>query len=94
MSLSDTLGDPHDVSTLLFLQANVGIEHTKVKLLHEREDVYLHLKVQVKKDCREGGREGGRGRKEGIKLCPMTFWIKLKKLFVCVCHLSLKKLVF
>ena len=35
------LSDPDNVSTLLFLQLHVGVEHTKVELLHERVHVQL-----------------------------------------------------
>ena len=44
LSLSDALGDPHNVPTFLLLQFNVRVENTVVKLLHEAVHVELDLK--------------------------------------------------
>lgn len=33
--LSDAFSNPHDVPALLFLQFNIGVEHTEVKLVQE-----------------------------------------------------------
>lgn len=43
LSLCDTLSDPDDVATLLLLQLDVGVKHSKVKLLQESQCVELHL---------------------------------------------------
>ncbi len=43
MALRDTFGDPYNVSHFLLLQLDVGVEHTKVELLHERIQVELNL---------------------------------------------------
>lgn len=45
MSLGDALGYPHHVPAFLLLQADVGVEHSKVELLHERMHVDLHLQT-------------------------------------------------
>lgn len=41
--LGDALGDPHDVSALLLLQLDVGVENTEVELVEEGQLVQLHL---------------------------------------------------
>lgn len=43
LPLCDTLCYPNDVPVFLFTQFDVGVEDTKVKLLHERQLVNLHL---------------------------------------------------
>ena len=43
VSLCNTLGDPDNITTFLLLQTNVRVENTKMKLLHERLDIDLHL---------------------------------------------------
>ena len=44
MSLGDAFGDPDDVSALLFLQLEEGVEYTEVELLHEGVHVQFNLK--------------------------------------------------
>ena len=44
LSLGDTLGDPDDVATLLLLQSDVGVKHSKVELLQERKCVQFNLR--------------------------------------------------
>ena len=43
MLLSHALGDPDNVATLLFLQLQERVKHSKVELLHERIDIQLDL---------------------------------------------------
>lgn len=43
LPLCDTLSDPDNVATLLLLQFDVGVKHSKVKLLQESQHVELHL---------------------------------------------------
>ena len=43
MFLSHALSDPDDVATLLLLQLQERVKHSKVELLHERIDVQLNL---------------------------------------------------
>ena len=52
MSLRNALGYPDNVPSLLLLEAHVGVEHSKVELLHEGTHVDLDLMVG------EGGRKG------------------------------------
>ena len=47
MFLSHALSDPDDVATLLLLQLQERVEHTKVELLHERIDVQLDLEKKI-----------------------------------------------
>ena len=42
--LSDTFRDPNNVTTFLFLQFQIGIENSKVKLLHECVNIQFDLK--------------------------------------------------
>lgn len=44
VSLRYAFGDPDDVSTLLLLQFDVRVKHTKVELLHEGIHVELYLR--------------------------------------------------
>lgn len=41
--LGDALGDPHNVSALLLLQLDVGVENAEVELVEEGQLVQLHL---------------------------------------------------
>lgn len=41
--LGDALCNPHNVATFLFLEAEVGIEHSKVELVEESIDIEPHL---------------------------------------------------
>lgn len=43
MPLGDALSDPHDVSALLLLQLDVGVENAEVELVEEGQLVQLHL---------------------------------------------------
>lgn len=45
VSLCNALGNPHNVATLLLLQAHKRVEHTKVELLHEGLHINLHLQM-------------------------------------------------
>ena len=47
MFLSHALSYPDDVATLLLLQLQERVKHSKVKLLHERIDVQLDLKNKM-----------------------------------------------
>ena len=42
--LCDTFRDPNNVTTFLFLQFQIGIENSKVKLLHECVNIQFDLK--------------------------------------------------
>lgn len=44
VSLSYALCYPHDVPALLFFQPNIWIKHTKMELLHEGQNIDLHLR--------------------------------------------------
>ena len=46
VSLCNALCYPHNVSALLLLQADIGVENSKVELLHEGEHVDLHLREE------------------------------------------------
>ena len=43
MTLRYTLSYPDYVSHFLFLQFNVGVEHSKMELLHKRVQIQLNL---------------------------------------------------
>src|SRR5690349_12951335 len=44
MLLCDAFCNPHDVATFLLFQLQVGVENSKVELLHESIDVQFDLK--------------------------------------------------
>lgn len=48
--LRHALCDPDDVAAFLFLQLQVGVEHTKVELLNEGEHVQFHLEASNRYD--------------------------------------------
>ena len=48
VSLCDALGNPDHVPTLLFLETNVRVERSKMKLLHEGQHVDLNLEREEK----------------------------------------------
>lgn len=43
LPLRDALSDPDDVTTLLLLQFDVGVEYSEMELLQENKCVQLHL---------------------------------------------------
>lgn len=45
MPLGNTLGNPHNVSALLLLQLDVGIEHAEMKLIQEGQLIEFHLQT-------------------------------------------------
>lgn len=47
MLLCNAFCNPNDVTTFLFLELQVGVEDTEVKLLHERVDVQFYLKYKT-----------------------------------------------
>ena len=69
MSLCDALCNPHDVPALLLLQTDVGIEDSKVELLHEGEHVDLHLRRTHAQELDEGG---------WVRMKPLSY-LPLKK---------------
>lgn len=46
--LGHTLGYPHDVTTLLFLELQIWIEHSKMELLQESHDIQFYLNISDK----------------------------------------------
>lgn len=44
LSLCDTLGDPDDVAVLLLLQSEIRVKYPEVELLHEGQNIHLHLR--------------------------------------------------
>ena len=46
VALSDALGNPHDVTAFLFLEAEIGVEDSVVELLQKRVHVYRQDKQQ------------------------------------------------
>lgn len=43
MFLRDTFCNPNDVAAFLFLQFQIGVKDSKVKLLHKRVDIQFDL---------------------------------------------------
>merc|ERR1719219_3207246 len=46
MFLCHTFGNPNDISAFLFFQFQIGVENSKVELLHKGVDVQLDLVLE------------------------------------------------